>query len=151
KMVNKKAISPLLVTVLLVGFTIVLSAGIMTWTKTTTQSQMDIAKEWSEADWYRFSARYHASCDDAINYSVSCEGAGSSCYVLLVENKESSSVDYVIETSGNKGIEICGPFSVEPFASELVQVTYNNISVGMPTSDECQGCWLEAEIVPVNS
>lgn len=46
KMVNKKAISPLLVTVLLVGFTIVLSAGIMTWTKTTTQSQMDIAKEW---------------------------------------------------------------------------------------------------------
>ncbi len=52
-------------------------------------------------------------------------------YFLLIENKESEKVNYVVETSGNLGLEICGLFEIDAYESDLLQVKYNNESVWM--------------------
>ena len=147
-MVNKKAISPLIMTIILVGFTIVLSVGIFVWTNNLTKDQINVVTKWNEAEQYSFSARYVSSCGDE-SY-INCTGNGEKCYVLLVENKEAEPVNYVVETSGNENsFEICGPFEIGAYEAKLVAVTYNDTAIGLPTSDDCSDCWLDAEILPV--
>ena len=152
KGVNKKGISPLIVSVILVGFTILMAGAIFSWTQTVTEGQMRTAQEWSEssAD-YDYGAEYFSDCGDTSITDINCTNGRTTCYQLKIENEEDVPADYIIETSGNLGLELCGPFRLEPFQSQIVNVYYNNNSVGMPYNNvSCTECWLEADISPVN-
>jgi hypothetical protein len=150
KEVNKKGMSPLIITVILVGFTLVLSTSIFWWTQeSVVDTQIsNIPTDWRGAEYLQFSASFSSACDPAVTYDHECTGHGATCYVLLVENEEDNPVNYIIETSGNLGVESCGPFEVDSYASKLVKVQFDNSTVGMP-EDSCDGCWLEAEVTPI--
>ncbi len=152
KEVNKKGISPLIVSVILVGFTVLMAGAIFSWTQTVTEGQMRTAQEWSESTRdYDYGAEYFSDCSDTGITDINCTNGGTTCYQLKIENKEDVLADYIIETSGNLGVEICGPFSLEPFQSQIVNVYYNNESVGMPYDEtSCAECWLEADITSVD-
>ena len=152
KEVNKKGMSPLIVTIILVGFTLVLSTGIFMWTQdSVVGNQIDsIPENWRGAEYLQFSASFSSACDNVTVYDHNCTGRGSTCYVLLVENEEDNPVNYVIETSGNLGIDSCGPFEINNYESKLVKVQFDNDSVGMPFDElSCPDCWLEAEVSAV--
>ena len=66
KEVNKKGMSPLIVTIILVGFTLVLSTGIFMWTQdSVVGNQIDsIPENWRGAEYLQFSASFSSACDN---------------------------------------------------------------------------------------
>ncbi len=134
---DKRGISPLIATVLLVGFTIVLAAylfssnigGKVIKTAETMQESSELIQ---------FSAEY-----SDVNCTVDTL-SGDKCYSLLIKNEESKDVGYIIRTIGNIGSDVYSKdVLLSSRESKLIEVTFNCNKVG------CENNNVKAEVIPI--
>jgi len=113
---EKRGISPLIATLLLVGLTIVLATGIGIWSQGITKSEMD-GTELSPII---------VDFDVEISSADECE-EGYHCYGILITNNENFGVNYLVITSTSEGTETESPedYYVEPFQSKLFTISYD--------------------------
>ncbi len=114
---EKRGISPLVISVLLIGFSFVLFITFFAWSSTLTQDSMndidfspniyDFDVEWSEE-----------------TYNDCEESADEYCYVLLVTNNEGFDVEYRVITRSSLGSEVDEGYSLEAYESDLFVVRY---------------------------
>ena len=133
---NLKGISPLIATVILVGFTILIgSIVLLTSTETINQETSNINELLEKPLVVRFNAQYGGNCSQAgsITCSSDVNPNDQACYNLLVENTEDFNVNYVIRTHSELGSDFCGPFEIEAFNSKFIDVIYDKSKVGEPS------------------
>ena len=114
---KKRGVSPLIISVILVGFSFVLFITVFAWSSTLTKdsiesiefspNRLDFKVEWSEET--------HEDCVGTQE---------TYCYVLLIENEEGFDVNYRILTKSSKGVEISEGYSLGAYESDLFEVTY---------------------------
>lgn len=130
----KKGVSPLIASVFLIGFAIVVGVMIFASTFNLNANLLeDQDKRIESAILLSFDAKYprdfncSASCSSG---NVSC--SSDSCYCILIENEENRIVNYMVKTAGNLGREVCSPenFELGPFQSKIFAVGFNNVTVG---------------------
>jgi flagellin-like protein len=119
---EKRGISPLIVSVILVGVTIAMAGFIYYWiSNATVESQ-----RYSGPIFIDFEMRKLADCED---FGGECVSDNSDAYYcLLIENKENFDVWYKVKTVGKNGISIsdeCSP-SLGPYDAEIFRVGYNS-------------------------
>tara|TARA_Y100000310_G_C20621944_1_gene783833 strand:+ start:514 stop:921 length:408 start_codon:yes stop_codon:yes gene_type:complete len=116
---NKKGISPLIATILLVGLTVVLAVGVLNWTRSTTeglQENVDLSQP------------VEVSFDAEFRGTENCEQSDDTyCYELLITNNENFDVNYLITTITSQGIEIedIDDYSLGSYESKLFTVYYD--------------------------
>ena len=113
---NKKGISPLIATLILVGLTVSLSVGIGIWSQGITKSKMEGTAL----------SPIIVDFDVEISNVDECE-TGYHCYVLLITNNENFGVNYLVITTTSEGTETESPedYYVEAFQSKSFTVSYD--------------------------
>jgi len=95
RLMNKKAISPLIATVLLIAFSIALGAIIMNWGKTYVESEIESSRE-----------EYYAirECDTDISIKIKeIESRPKLCYTY--DGDTNLTIEFMIENTGPKTVE----------------------------------------------
>lgn len=135
---NKRGISPLIATVILVGFAIVLSAVVFT-SNPAEKAISQFEEMQTSAAPIQFSAEYKGDLTCTYNPAL-----GDSCYTLLINNEENIDVGYIIRTLGEDGsADVFGEdVFLSPRESKLVDVTFDKTKVGDPET-------VSAEIIPI--
>jgi len=138
---NKRGISPLIATVLLVGFAIVLSAIVFN-SNPAERAISQVEEMQTSATPIQFSAEYKG--DVACEEEVILGTGEDSCYTLLIKNEENEDVGYIIRTIGEDGsVDVFGQdVFLNPRESKLVYVTFDRDKVGNPEK-------VSAEIIPI--
>ncbi|MBT3281357.1 hypothetical protein HN865_01905 [Candidatus Woesearchaeota archaeon] len=132
---NRRGISPLIASVFLVGFAIVIGVFVFISTfNLNTGLIEDQNKRIENAVLLSFDARYPNKADCA----TLCAGAdiqclSSNCYCILIENEENQDVNFIVKTNGEFGSEICSPenFKLDPFQSKIFAVGFDGSSIGV--------------------
>jgi hypothetical protein len=116
---KKRGVSPLIISVILIGFTFVLFITFFSWSSTLTQSSFnDIDFSPSLVDFnVKWSEETYNDCEETKN---------NYCYVLLVENEEGFDVNYRVVTRSSKDIEVDEGYSLGAYESNLFIVHYDN-------------------------
>ena len=136
----KKGVSPLIASVILVGFTIVLAAFMFFNLSSNTRSLFGTVEDTQKSSrLIDFSVKTSPDMDcDKVNYKI---GNGNICYVILVENEMGEEISYIVRTIGDKGVDISQTDKFEPFISKWVAVSYDKDKVGSN---------VKAELIPVS-
>ncbi|MBS3172603.1 hypothetical protein J4438_03415 [Candidatus Woesearchaeota archaeon] len=129
----KKGISPLIATVLLVGFTIVMSVFVLVGV--SNMGQRTIAeqdKRIATAVVLDFDAKYSPAlyCDNWTS-EIKCNTNGK-YYCVLIENQENREVNYRVITQGSLGSEICSPTNINltGYESKVFAIGFDENKVG---------------------
>jgi len=125
---NNKAVSPLIVTVMLIGVTIVVSVvvfsfGMQIQTNAIDNQETDLTK----LGLVQFSAYYRGE-------PVCVPENNSLCYSLLLVNNEDFDLRFVVKTHTSLGMDISGPEGLELGAYEQ-KVFIINYPVGLGEVD----------------
>lgn len=136
----KRGISPLIASVILVGFVVVLAAFMFSNMGKVTKGTFETAEGWqSSARLIDFEVELKPTilCAD-VSYKI-CSDKEFSCYVVLIENKMAEDISYIVRTIGDDGVDVCETGIFEPFTSKMVAVYIEDV-----------GANIKAEIVPVS-
>ena len=134
---NKRGLSPLIVTIFLVGMAILVGSIVMMSSFESIGSVQNIADEWAQAEFLKFSAMWppladcESLCGDSLN--IKCyDSTTDRCYCLLIENEENKPVNYLVVTTGDLGTEICAPvnFELNGFEAKVFAIGVHNSTVG---------------------
>jgi hypothetical protein len=116
---NKRGISPLIISVILVGFTIAIGVTVILWgtnvQKSTIKNQETDTKNLGLLN---FDAYYKDSNCNAV--------AGENCYRLLLINHENFDLGFVIKTHTSLGSHISGPenYILGPYDQKTFDISY---------------------------
>lgn len=128
---NKRGISPLIVSAILFGLVLVLGTVVYIWTSEVFET-VGNQKAYS-AEFINFELRYlnKEICADSVDHCTA-NGDNIDYYCLLIENKENFPVQYVIKTIGKKGISISEDCEtlVEPLNSKVFRIDYDINTIG---------------------
>lgn len=116
---NKKGISPLIATILIIGLTIIISIVIFTWTRSTVENLQDNVD---------LSQPVEVSFDAEFKGTDGCsESEEDYCYEILITNNENFGVNYLITTITPTGLEIENPtdYSLNAYESEIFEIYYS--------------------------
>lgn len=131
---KKRGISPLIATVILVGFTIVMSIFVLVGMSNVGQRTIaDQDKRIASSVVLDFGVKYSpAIYCEGLAGEVICN-TGKDYYCVLIENKESQKVNYRIITKGSLGSEVCSPDKVElnGYESKVFAIGYDPVNVGV--------------------
>lgn len=131
---KKRGISPLIATVILVGFTIVMSIFVLVGMSNMGQRTInDQDKRIASAVVLDFGVKYSpAQYCKGLSSQVVCN-TGKEYYCVLIENKENKKVNYRIITKGSLGSEVCSPdkISLEGYESKVFAVGFDPDNVGV--------------------
>jgi len=130
----KKGITPLIASVFLIGFAIVVGVLIFASTFNLNASLLeDQDKRIESAIFLSFDSKYPRN----FNCSSLCAGTdvkcnSSNCYCILIENEESQKVNFLVKTTGNFGSELCSPdnFELDRYQSKIFAVGFNGSKIG---------------------
>ena len=142
---KKRGVSPLLASVILVGFTITFAAFMffnLSGTTKGTLGTVEDLKESSRLIDFKISLSPEISCDDIADQNFSI-GNGDKCYSLLIENQMNEDISYVVRTIGDRGVQIANTPVFPAFSSKWIAVSYYEDVVGTENS-------VNAEIIPVS-
>jgi hypothetical protein len=118
---NKRGVSPLIVSVLLVGLTFVV--GIVVIGFGTDIQKLSIENQETDLEvlgWVQFSAYYKdASCTPEANHH---------CYRLLIVNNEDLPINFIVKTNSLLGKEISGPdeYFLGPYEQKVFNINYSS-------------------------
>ena len=136
----RRGISPLIATIFLFGFAIVIGAIVLLGTANLNQNIIE-NQERSIAtavvlDLDATGSPPNANCTVIWNADPKCLAGSTNYYCVLIENKENRKINYLVKSKGSKGIEVCSPenFELEPFQSKVFAVGYNNNTIGVNES-----------------
>lgn len=119
---NKRGISPLIVSVLLVGLTFIVGIVVIGF-GTNIQKEV-IGNQETDLEvlgWVQFSAHYKdASCTPESN---------NHCYRLLIVNNEDIPINFIVKTNSPLGKEISGPgeFFLGPYEQKVFNINYSSM------------------------
>ena len=152
---NKRGISPLIISVILVGFVVVLGSFIFIWTSGLTKGEME--KQSFEFEILDYGARASpgvneegSACFEICGEGYMggdrayCDDGAGECYCLLIINNEGKNVNYLVTTTGDGvGTSVCDPDDIElgAYESKVFGIVFDDSIVG--TED------LEAEVEAV--
>jgi hypothetical protein len=132
----KRGISPLIASVFLIGFAIVIGIFVFASTFNLNANLMeDQDKRIESAVLLSFDAKYPHNFEDC---AALCGGVGvkcpsSNCYCVLIENEENEKINFFVKTNGEFGSEICSPdnFELESFQSKIYAVGFDGSTIGI--------------------
>jgi len=132
---SKKGISPLIASVFLVGFAIVIGVFVFISTFNLNNNLIeDQNKRIEGAVLLSFDARYPNKADCAsLCDGVDVKCPSNNCYCILLENEENQEVNFIVKTNGEFGSEICSPnnFKLDSFQSKIFAVGFDGSSIGV--------------------
>jgi hypothetical protein len=113
---NQKAVSPLIITVILVGFVFVISLVVFSFGIDIHKSTMEDQEiNLEKLGLINFDAYFK---DDT------CEAGGNEfCYRLLISSSEDIPLEFVVRTVSDFGADI-DRFEFEPYQQKVVTITY---------------------------
>jgi len=133
----KRGISPLIASVFLFGFAIVL--GLIVFLSSANLNQNIIEQQERaiatavilDLDAH-FSPIPEVDCNSIYVADGKCKTGATSYYCILIENEENRKVNYMVKSTGDLGAEVCSPenFELQPFQSKVFAVGYNDANVG---------------------
>lgn len=129
----KKGVSPLIASVLLVGFTIVMSIFVLVGVSNMGQRTItEQDKRIATAVVLDFDAKYSPAmyCDNWTQ-EIKCESNGN-YYCVLIENSENMLVNYRVVTKGSLGSEVCSPDNIvlNGYESKVFAIGFDPNKVG---------------------
>ena len=132
---NKKGVSPLIVTVILIGFVFVMASFIFMWSSGLTKGEMEKQSFTFQILDFGVRASPGVSCDDdaCINNRIDCDDDAEKCYCILIVNEESKNVNYLVTTTGNlSGTSVCDPVDIGlgAYESKVFGIVFNENIVG---------------------
>ncbi len=132
---NKRGISPLIASVFLVGFAIVIGVFVMISTFNLNSGLIDDQnKKIDNAVLLSFDAKYpnNADCAALCDPSADIKCRSNNCYCILLENEENREINFVVKTNGEFGSEVCSPenFELDAFQSKIFAVGFDGSSIG---------------------
>ena len=141
----KRGISPLLASVILVGFVIALASFMFFSISGTTKGTLGTVKVWEESSRlidFKLSLSPEINCTDVTdaNYEI---GGGDMCYTVLIENQMNEDISYIVRTMGDKGVQIANTPVFPAFTTKWVAISYAEDVVGSEDS-------VTAEVIPVS-
>ena len=141
----KRGISPLLASVILVGFVVVLASFMFFSISGTTKGTLGTVKTWEESSRlidFKLSLSPEINCTDVTdaNYEI---GGGDMCYTVLIENQMNEDISYIVRTMGDKGVQIANTPVFPAFTTKWVAISYAEDVVGSEDS-------VTAEVIPVS-
>lgn len=129
-MMNKRGISPLIVSVILVGSVIIFALVVNVWVNGVYETVK--SQRFSNTKFIDFDLQY-LSADKCVNSENICMAEGSiDYYCILIKNKENFDVNYIIKTVGLSGIAIsedCDTL-LRAFDSKIFRINYNKGKIG---------------------
>jgi len=134
---RSRGVSPLLASVFLVGLAIIIGVVVMMFGKGVAEREIDITQQALDRPLVvRFNAEWKDVNGTPEAILCSSDPDDDASYYLLIENIESSDISYIVKTTSDLGMDVCGPFKIEAYNSKLVYVTYNEAVVGRPNGLE---------------
>ena len=74
------------------------------------------------------------NCTELWNNEPKCNVGATNYYCILIENPEGRKVNYMVQTTGDNGTEVCSPDNIvlESYQSKAFAVGYDKAVVGLP-------------------
>lgn len=124
KGINKRGISPLIATVLLIGFVVAAAAVVMIWTR-------GFVEELQEKEGGQSSARL--SCATDVEIGVRDLTFGSGQMTVVVENKREKVDGFIFVVQGSSDSDsVESATTLESGGIANIDLSYDNIKVGQP-------------------
>jgi len=122
-MLNKRAITPLIATILLIGFTVVLAAIIITWGSSLTKSILERSESIKERE---------INCFSDYKINIKKIEVGSNKINLLIQNDGSGNIDkFKVRIYGINGIDnIETSMPLGSYSAEKFEINYNSSKTG---------------------
>ena len=163
---NKRAVSPLIATVLLIAFAVALGAVVMNWGRSYVEDTADLARERSDTE---------VKCTSEVDMDIiDIDSVPQVCYNLTGGGASAPQVQFIVESKKSKNIEkiqarLIGTGSKVPIIRDLgapsnltanqakfLNVSYNTSGFGIPSQlkltpyikvgAETVGCSSNAEV-----
>ena len=115
---NKFGVSPLIVSILLIGLTVASATGVLVWVRMTTLELED------DVPLSPININFEVEFKGVEN----CESSETEyCYEIQIINKENLFVNYLVTTTTPKGKELENPsdYRLGPYASKIFRVYYS--------------------------
>lgn len=129
---NKKGVSPLIATVLLIAFAVALGAVVMNWGKDFVTSKMDSADRLSNLD---------LSCSNEINLAIKTINDQSTlCYQVSGSDKN---ISFMLQNTGTKDID--------GIKIVVIDATGDNINITSNTSFIISAGSIKKGVIPVHN
>jgi len=146
--INKKGISPLIATVLLIGFTIVLAALVIRWGSELFSSQIKTQTCDNEA-----TISCTSDVDIEITNAVFAEGATDTVTLNLISNgKQSIDNGWVVRVHKENGevvaVQVAATGNeLDPFGTKTISAS-GTLGSGTEDFDECTGKFCGVSVIP---
>jgi hypothetical protein len=131
----KRGISPLIASIFLFGFAIVIGVIVLMSSTNLNQNIIeDQDRQIAKAVILDLDASHSpdVNCTQLWSVEPRCDTGATNYYCILIENEENRIINYMVKTKGGKGTEVCSPnnFELQPYQSKVFAVGYNNVTVG---------------------
>ncbi|MBU1245839.1 MAG: archaellin/type IV pilin N-terminal domain-containing protein [Nanoarchaeota archaeon] len=135
----KKGISPLIVSVILIGCVIALAAFMFSSISGSTKGTLDTVGEWqSSSRLIDFKVESKGDCNLEEHEQI---GDGTeNCYTLLIENQMDEEISYVVRTIMGGEVQIAETEPFAPYVSKFIDVNFDSVA----------GEEMTAEVIPVS-